>query len=166
MRKANFKDLEKVFDIVEEAKKSLKNDGVDQWQNGTPNLPLLAKQVSRNYSYIYEKDGEVLAYAYLNPDYDPTYASVREAMKGDNSITIHTLCVNKDKMGKGIGSLFFEQIKDFAVKNNKDSLRIDTHKDNFRMRGLIKKFGFSYIGIIYINDNGIAKPRYAYELLL
>ena len=129
-------------------------------------MPLLAKQVSRNYSYIYEKDGEVLAYAYLNPDYDPTYASVREAMKGDNSITIHTLCVNKDKMGKGIGSLFFEQIKDFAVKNNKDSLRIDTHKDNFRMRGLIKKFGFSYIGIIYINDNGIAKPRYAYELLL
>jgi possible acetyltransferase len=166
MRKANFKDLEKVSDIVEEAKKSLKNDGVDQWQKGTPNLPLLAKQVSRNYSYIYEKDGEVLAYAYLNPDYDPTYASVREAMKGDNSITIHTLCVNKDKMGKGIGSLFFEQIKDFAVKNNKDSLRIDTHKDNFRMRGLIKKFGFSYIGIIYINDNGIAKPRYAYELLL
>jgi possible acetyltransferase len=166
MRKANFKDLEKVSDIVEEAKKSLKNDGVDQWRNGTPNLPLLAKQVSRNYSYIYEKDGEVLAYAYLNPDYDPTYASVREAMKGDNSITIHTLCVNKDKMGKGIGSLFFEQIKDFAVKNNKDSLRIDTHKDNFRMRGLIKKFGFSYIGIIYINDNGIAKPRYAYELLL
>ena len=166
MRKANFKDLEKVFDIVEEAKKSLKNDGVDQWQNGTPNLPLLAKQVSRNYSYIYEKDGEVLAYAYLNPDYDPTYASVREAMKGDNSITIHTLCVNKDKMGKGIGSLFFEQIKDFAVKNNKDSLRIDTHKDNFSKRGLIKKFGFSYIGIIYINDNGIAKPRYAYELLL
>jgi possible acetyltransferase len=166
MRKANFKDLEKVSDIVEEAKKSLKNDGVDQWQNGTPNLSLLGQQVSRNNSYVYEKYGEVLAYAYLSPDYDPTYASVRKAMKGDNSITIHTLCVNKDKMGKGIGSLFFEQIKDFAVKNNKDSLRIDTHKDNFRMRGLIKKFGFSYIGIIYINDNGIAKPRYAYELLL
>lgn len=166
MRKANFKDLEKVSEILEQAKKSLKNDGVDQWQNGTPNLSLLGQQVSRNNSYVYEKDGKILAYAYLSPDYDPTYASVRKAMKGDDSITIHTFCVDKNKARKGIGSLFFEQIKDFAIKNGKDSLRIDTHKDNFRMRGLIKKLGFSYIGIIYINDNGRPMPRYAYELLL
>ena len=50
MRKANFKDLEKVSEILEQAKKSLKNDGVDQWQNGTPNLSLLGQQVSRNNS--------------------------------------------------------------------------------------------------------------------
>ncbi|WP_297282033.1 GNAT family N-acetyltransferase [uncultured Anaerococcus sp.] len=166
MRKANFKDLKKVNIIIDKAKESLKNDGVDQWQNGTPNLPLLGQQVSRNNSYVYEKDDEVLAYAYLSPDYEPTYASVMKYMKGRSPITVHTFCVDKDMAGSGIATAFFEEIEDFARENGKDSIMIDTHEDNFRMRGLIGKMGFSYIGPIYIDDNGKIMPRLAYELIL
>ena len=166
MRKANFKDLKKVNIIIDKAKASLEEDGVDQWQNGTPDLSLLGQQVSRNNSYVYEKDSQVLAYAYLSPDYEPTYASVMKYMKGKSPLTVHTFCVDKDMAGSGTGSVFFKEIKDFARQNNKDSLRIDTHEDNFRMRGLIEKMGFAYKGPIYIDDNGKIMPRLAYELIL
>ncbi len=166
MRKANFKDLKKISEIIDKAKESLKNDGVDQWQNGTPNLPLLGQQVSRANSYVYEKDGFIVVYAYLSEEYEPTYASVKSIMKGKNPITIHTFCVDKDIRGEGVASKFFKEIKAYAIKNNKDAIRIDTHEDNFRMRGFIDKMGFSYLGPIYVDDNGKIMPRLAYELML
>ena len=87
-------------------------------------------------------------------------------MKGENYITIHTFCVDSSMGHKGIASKFFDQIIDFAKNEARDAIEIDTHEDNFRMKGLIKKMGFSYLGKIYINDNGTPMPRVAYELLL
>lgn len=166
MRIATFNDLDKIYKIVEKAKESLKNDGVDQWQKGSPDRELLARQISRNRAYVYEKDGQVIAYAYLSEDYEPTYASVRNMMKGENSITVHTFCIDSDFGKQGIATKFFGQIIDFARNEKRDAIEIDTHEDNFRMRGLIEKMGFSYMGIIYVNDNGIPMPRVAYELML
>lgn len=166
MRIATFNDLDKIYNIVEKAKVSLKNDGVDQWQKGSPDRGLLARQISRNRAYVYEKDGQVIAYAYLSEDYEPTYAIVRNMMKGENSITVHTFCLDSDFSKQGIATKFFNQIIDFARDEKRDAIEIDTHEDNFRMRGLIEKMGFSYMGIIYVNDNGIPMPRVAYELIL
>ena len=166
MRKANLKDLKNIIDIINQAKAALKDDGVDQWQNGSPDNMLVGRQITRNSSYVYEKDENILAYAYLSEDYEPTYAAVMSLVKGNNAYTIHTFCVADEAKGKGVASKFFGEIITFAKENGKDSLRIDTHEDNFKMRGLIEKMGFQFLGQIYIKDNGQTKPRLAYELLL
>lgn len=166
MRKANLKDLKNIIDIIDEAKVALKDDGVDQWQNGSPDNMLVGRQITRNSSYVYEKDENILAYGYLSEDYEPTYAAVMSLVKGNNAYTIHTFCVADEAKGKGVASKFFDEIVTFAKENGKDSLRIDTHEDNFKMRGLIEKMGFQFLGQIYIKDNGQTKPRLAYELLL
>lgn len=165
MRKARVEDIKKINNIVEDAKISLKNDGVDQWQNSSPDMFLLRRQISKDRAYVLE-DKEILAYAYLSEEYEPSYGPVKSIMRGRNYYTIHTFCLGKDVRGKGIASKFFNQIIALSKKENKDSLYIDTHRDNFRMRGLIEKMGFSYLGIIYINDNGLVKERLAYELML
>lgn len=166
MRNANLKDLKNIIDIINKARAALKDDGVDQWQNGSPDNMLVGRQITRNSSYVYEKDEKILAYAYLSEDYEPTYAAVMSLVKGNNAYTIHTFCVADEAKGKGVASKFFDEIIDFAKENGKDSLRIDTHEDNFKMRGLIEKMGFQFLGQIYIKDNGQTKPRLAYELLL
>ena len=166
MRKAKFNDMEKINKIIDTAKESLKNDGVNQWQNGSPNLAKIAQQVSRSMGYVYEEDDEILAYAYLMEDYDPTYTSVRAQSKGVKPIVVHTFCVDKAKTGHGLGKRFFDEIIKVAKDKGFDSLWIDTHKDNFRMNGLIKKMGFTHTGTIYIDDNGNIVPRVAYELIL
>lgn len=166
MRNANLKDLKNIIDIINKARAALKDDGVDQWQNGSPDNMLVGRQITRNSSYVYEKDEKILAYAYLSEDYEPTYAAVMSLVKGNNAYTIHTFCVADEAKGKGVASKFFDEIVTFAKENDKDSLRIDTHEDNFKMRGLIEKMGFQFLGQIYIKDNGQTKPRLAYELLL
>ena len=166
MRIAKFSDLDKINKIIDKAKVSLKQDGVDQWQKGSPDTALLARQISRNRAYVYEFDNEIAAYAYLSEDFEPTYTSVMKDSKAKNPITVHTFCVDSDLSKNGIATSFFGEIIDFAKAENKDAIRIDTHEDNFKMRGLIEKMDFSYLGIIYIDDMGSIMPRLAYELIL
>lgn len=166
MRKAKFSDIDKIKNLVEDAKVALKADGIDQWQRGVPDMAQIARQISRNSAYVYEIDDEILAYCYLSSDYEPTYASVMKDLKGKNPYTIHTFCVNKNTKGLGLASKFIEEIKEFSRENSIDSLRIDTHEDNFKMRGLIDKMGFDYKGVIYVRDNDITAKRLAYEILL
>ena len=40
------------------------------------------------------------------------------------------------------------------------NVRVDTHKDNYVMQNMLKKLGYSYCGIIYL-ENG--DPRLAYQ---
>ena len=52
-------------------------------------------------------------------------------------------------------------------KNKKiDSLRIDTHEDNFKLRGLLGKFGFTFVGNCLVDDKIKKAKRKVYELSL
>ena len=55
----------------------------------------------------------------------------------------------------------FSSIIDFCF--SKDSnIRIDTHGDNHIMQHVIKKYGFTYCGIIYLASGD---ERFAYQLI-
>lgn len=166
MRRAEIKDINKIEYIIENAKKALKEDGVDQWQIGSMNRDFLKNQIIKGKSYVYEDKGDLMAYAYLSDDKEAAYEDLEDNFKGENYITIHTFAVDVESREKGLGSRFMMEILKYGVNQNLDSLRIDTHQDNFRMRSLLNKFGFKKIGKISIDEEGKKKPRIAYELIL
>lgn len=166
MRKARKNDLEKILIIIEGAKKSLKKDGVDQWQIEPMGYDFLSGQIDKDKSFVYEKDGEVLAYCFLSNDKEKSYDPIDDKFLGKNYITIHTFAVKSDQKCKNIGTNFLKDIKYYAKSMDLDSIRIDTHEDNKKMLGLIKKFSFKKRGQIFIDEAGAKKPRIAYELIL
>lgn len=166
MRRAENKDINKIEYIIESAKKALREDGVDQWQIDSMNRDFIRGQVSKGKSYVYEDRGEVIAYAYLSDDKEAAYEDLEDSFKGENYITIHTFAVDMESREKGLGSRFMLEILKYGVNQNLDSLRIDTHQDNFRMRSLLNKFDFKKIGNILIDEEGRKKLRIAYELIL
>lgn len=166
MRRAENKDINKIEYIIESAKKALKEDGVDQWQIGSMDRNFLENQINKGKSYVYEDRGEVIAYAYLSDDKEAAYEDLEDSFKGENYITIHTFAVDMESREKGLGSRFMLEILKYGINQNLDSLRIDTHQDNFRMRSLLNKFDFKKIGNILIDEEGRKKLRIAYELIL
>ncbi|MDO5109274.1 MAG: N-acetyltransferase, partial [Erysipelotrichaceae bacterium] len=42
-------------------------------------------------------------------------------------------------------------------------LRMDTHGDNYVMQNMLKKLGFTYCGIIYVEQDN--DPRLAFEII-
>lgn len=165
MRKAEIKDINKIVNIIEDAKYGLKADGIDQWQIESMDENFLKGQIESGKAYLYE-EGEILAYGFLSDEKEAAYKVWEGDFEGDRPLTIHTFAVDSKMKKRGIALKFFIDIIKFAEKNNFDSLRIDTHEDNFKMRGLINKLGFKKIGEIYIDEEGTKKPRICYERYL
>lgn len=164
MRHANINDIKKIEQIIEIARLSLAKDGVDQWQKSNPNLDLIKKQIQKNMAYVYEKDGQVVGYAFISPEDEPDYEKLLDRFSRNTFFVIHTFMV--DSSIEGAGSAFFREIIDFAEDRGIESIRIDTHNDNFRMKGLLEKFDFKYLGVIQVDEDGVKKDRNCYELVI
>ena len=167
MKLAEYKDLRKIINILNDGKKALRKDGIDQWQNGLPNEEDIRDDISKKEGYIYENKGEILAYTQLKKSYEKDYEDIEKNFKNhEKPLTIHRLCVKASAKNRGLASLFMEEIINYAKNKNIDSLRIDTHEDNFKLRGLLRKFNFSLIGECFVDDRIKKSKRKVYELAL
>ena len=165
-RKASLEDIESIGHLIEMARKSLRDDGIDQWQKTNPNKEIIKKQIEKDDAYVFDKEGKVLAYAYVFDGVDPCYNIHEGKFKSDSYLVIHTLMVDNRGVVPKLGTKFMEALVDFTEKSGKKAIRIDTHQDNFRMRGLLDKFSFEKIGIVQIDEDGIPKDRICYEKVL
>ncbi|MCI5839486.1 MAG: GNAT family N-acetyltransferase [Peptoniphilaceae bacterium] len=163
MRRADLNDLEKIYQIIEETKIIFKNEGIDQWQNGTPNKESIKENI-KDGGYVYEENGLVLGFCYLQKSEDKNYRNVDgDDFIYDDYFIIHRFCVDPERRREHIATKFFNEIEEYAKVNNFKSIRLDTHKDNIPMRNFIKKNNFEYRGIIMVDDVIKKAERMAFE---
>lgn len=167
MRIAEIKDLDEIMIIINDGKKALKNDGVDQWQNGLPDREGICENILTGESFVYEENGEILSFAYLKKAYEEDYREIEKDFKNHGShLTIHRLSVRESAKKKGVAKKFFDEIIGYGKNLKMESIRIDTHPDNFKMQNLISKFSFKKVGICTVDDKIKRSKRYVYELIL
>ncbi|MDO5036991.1 MAG: DNA/RNA nuclease SfsA [Tissierellia bacterium] len=152
---------EAVLAIYREAQEGLKEAGVDQWQKGYPNKESLDLDRKKNQSFVFLDQGEVLATAALCRGEEPSYRKIQGAWAHQEPyLTIHRIGLKRACWGKKQGRRLMETIIDYAMARGIFYLRVDTHKDNQRMRRLVEASGFSYAGLIQLEDGAY---RLAYE---
>lgn len=96
----------------------------------------------------------IVAYFALLPSPEPTYDVIDGAWLTDEPYgVIHRMASYPEVHG------IFSTIIDYAASRYAH-LRIDTHRDNRIMQHLIEKHGFTYCGIIWLEDG---TERLAYE---
>ena len=96
----------------------------------------------------------IVAYFALLPSPEPTYSHIDGAWLTDGPYgVIHRIASYPEVHG------IFSAIIDFAAARYLH-LRIDTHRDNRIMQHLIDAAGFTYCGIIWLEDG---TERLAYE---
>ena len=159
-------ELERVMKIIEDGREFLKEQGVNQWQHGSPSRDEIINDINEGISYVYEKSGEIVATAMLttfDADYEnsPTFWS-----RNSSYLAIHRLAAAKKFRHQGITREFMQAICFFAKSQNIKFLRIDTHLDNEIMRKFLSRFGFKEKDIIKLTmkNNLDDKERIAYEL--
>jgi len=154
IRKAKCEDLEQILKIYAQARAFMRAHGnLEQWKGGHPYREVLEGDIEKGQLYVLE-EGEICGVFAFIPGEDPTYGYIEgEWASSEPYAAIHRVASN----GKVKG--VFEQIVAYCAQRC-SHLRIDTHKDNYPMQGAILKQGFTYRGIIYL-ENG--DPRLAYE---
>ena len=162
IRPATEADIPAVLPVFEAAKAIMRADGnYDQW--GAPGFPgdaLLLRDIARGGGYVISSEAEggveksIVAYFALLPSPEPTYSHIDGAWLTDEPYgVIHRIASYPEVHG------VFSAIIDFAAARY-PHLRIDTHRDNRIMQHLIDAAGFTYCGIIWLEDG---TERLAYE---
>lgn len=113
--------------------------------------------LAKDELFVYEEAGRIFAAARINNEQVPEYANCQWTFSAPVSevMVIHTLVVDPDASGSGIGSKFVRFYEEFALKQSCRYLRLDTNAINSTARALYKKLGYNEAGIVPCDFNGI-----------
>lgn len=163
-RCAQYDDVDSIMAIVRDAQRTLRELGVEQWQNGYPSDEVIRGDIARGVGRVIESDGVVAAYAANIAGVEPAYLQLAQEhwLSSKPYVTVHRLCVAQDRLRHGVATLMLSHIRAEATDAGCASIRIDTHPDNARMRTWICRNGFRYCGDVCY-DSGL---RLAFERLI
>ncbi len=166
IRNSTQSDISKILEIYEKAKISLRENGVDQWQTNGPDEKSIESDINQGIARLCECKGEILATAALYVGHEPTYDKIYDGkwlVTSKKYGIVHRIAVKPEKKGSGISVKLLDYLKEKCLRAGVQSMRCDTHKDNLPMQKVLLKYGFTYCGVIILEDK---TERLAYELLL
>ncbi len=163
IRKANINDINNIMIIIDQAKTYLKDNNIDQWQDGYPNVDSIKNDISNHNSYVLESNNGIIATSMISDDIESTYNHIEDGnwLSNGKYAVIHRIAIRDAQKGNGIAGIMIDYVS--SLFKDIKSIRVDTHIDNLSMQRLLLKHGFEYCGIIYLTDG---KKRNAYEKLL
>ncbi len=146
IRKATAEDIQSVARLYE---KMLdyedENVKYTSWQRGIyPTADTARAGVKHESLYVLEENGEILASAVLDKRQPPEYRQAKWSIFAANNevLVIHTLCVDPEYAGSGIGSAMVVFSKQLANKLGCTCIRLNTTERNTPAASLYKKNGF------------------------
>ena len=156
IRKATYADLPDILRIYENARTYMSASGnPHQWGNTYPPLSLVEDDIERRRCHICMEDDQIIGVFCFFKGKEPTYETIYDGAWIDDAPygVIHRVAVAEH--GKGVASQCFA----YAIQKC-GNVRIDTHRDNIPMQKALLKNGFTYCGIIHL-ENG--DERLAYQ---
>ena len=157
----------RIMEIIDSAKKSLKQLGIDQWQNGYPNMESTLLDIKKGIGRVLVDDNEnIIATAAVYVGNEPTYDEIYDGkwlLETNTYGIIHRIAVDTSNKNKGAASYIMAYCADLARNAGLSSLRCDTHFGNVIMQHTLEKNGYTRCGTIYLEDGNL---RVGYEKLL
>ena len=153
--------------IINDAKAYLASQNIDQWQNGYPNEEQVKQDILKQESYVVtNNENTIVATSMFTTNSEPTYKVIEGNWLINETKTygvIHRMAIKKEFRKFGLATFLFNEFHQQLKDKNIQSLKIDTHEDNFAMQSLIKKLGYKYCGVIYTN---YGDKRLAFEKII
>ena len=157
IRPAVATDMAECMKVFEAARGIMRASGnMKQWTDGYPSEEVVKKDMETGGVFVVENGGKIVAYFAFLPSPDPTYAYIEGGQWVDDTTpyhVVHRIASYPDVHG------IFKVIMDFCFANERN-IRIDTHRDNAIMQHNLQKQGFTYCGIIYLQNGD---ERLAYQ---
>ena len=151
IRKALKSDIQQICRIYEQAKQFMKSEGnTSQWSANYPGEETVRRDIEAKRLFVCVSQASVILAVFccfcgIEPSYDVICNG--HWLNDMEYAVIHRFAVSSDVLRQGVASFCLQYC--FERFGN---IRIDTHPDNFPMRGLLEKNNFVRCGIIHISD--------------
>ena len=148
IRKAEMKDLPKLNELYEAARKYMKENGnPDQWGSVYPDEEIITEDIKAGNLYTDENVNFAFVLMGGEEDYEDIYNG--RWLNDEPYLTLHRVAGNGKV--KGVFAKVFEfdagRMKEAGLRN----LRIDTQEQNLTMQNAVTRQGFVRCGIVYVN---------------
>lgn len=156
---AKINDLNEIDNLAVLVIKDMAKSSIPQWELSYPRKEHYLNDVKQNSLYKLMKDDKIVGIITILEENDPPYKTIT-GWKRENSIVIHRVLVHPEYRKLGIGQKLLEFAFALGIKMKMQSIKIDTHLENYKMRKFLEKNGFVEIGYLEVID------RQAYEKVL
>lgn len=148
--------VERIMELYAKARQFMAEHGnPTQWPPTYPPRDLVERDIQDGHMFVCMAKGRIAAVFYYRAGEDPTYRVIEKGnwLNSQAYGVVHR--ITSDGSARGAASFCLQ----WAWRQC-GNLRIDTHEDNVVMQNLLKKNGFQYCGIIYVNER---EQRLAYQ---
>ncbi|MBT2619634.1 GNAT family N-acetyltransferase [Chryseobacterium sp. ISL-6] len=150
-RKAEIKDRNIIWEIIQQAIERRKADGSTQWQNGYPNADTVESDIAKGFGFVLTVDEAVAVYVALIFNDEPAYSTIEGAwLSNGEFVVVHRVAVSEEFAGQGLVKKLFEHIEDYTKSQGVQSVKVDTNYDNIAMLKILEKQGYSYCGEVVL----------------
>ena len=127
------------------------------WQKGIyPTADTARLGIKNDSLYVCEENGHLIASVILDNKQPPEYKKIKWQIDSTDkkALVIHTLCVDPDSAGSGVGTAIVDFAKNLAKELGYTSVRLNTTARNSLAIHLYEKNGFSVVATQKILLNG------------
>lgn len=147
-RRAEPEDIDAIMEIIADAQQFLHDCGVDQWQDGYPQREVVLADIERGECWLFSCDGQAAGVVTLARAREAAYDNLLQSE--ESYCTIHRSAIVKAWRGSGLSDEMFSFCEDLSMGFGVSYVRIDTHRDNKAMQGLLARRGYTQRGEIEI----------------
>ena len=141
IRAAGLSDLPAIMEIINEARRNLKEQGINQWQRSYPNAGVIERDIVAGNCYVAEEEGQVAASFAVSFDGDADYDKIYNGSwrREGRFAVVHRVAVGAAWRGRGLASAALRHAEKLSLARNIDYLpmRRVLGKNNFTLCGLI-----------------------------
>ena len=141
--------------VINDMKKSL----IPQWELDYPRYNNFLGDVKTKSLYLFKVNGKIVGSCTVLPENDPPYKTIDSWIK-NKSLVIHRMLVHPSYRKEGIAKVFIDNAIKLCKERKYESIKTDTHLENYKMRNFLKKNGFIELDYLETID------RLAYEFVV
>ena len=138
---SQIKDISTIFELYKIATNFQNDKSMVAWPNFKRKLVKQEIEENRQWKLIID---DQIACIWATTDSDP---QIWESKNNDPSIYIHRISTNPNFRGRSLVKYIVKWAMDYARKNNKKYIRMDTVGENHGLISHYKKCGFDFIGL-------------------
>ncbi|ONI39838.1 GNAT family N-acetyltransferase [Candidatus Epulonipiscium fishelsonii] len=147
-------EVDIAMNIIDSAKKHLKEQGIDQWQTGYPDYECIKNDSMTNKGFFAVDNGNILGYLCIDFDGEPAYNNLNGTWSSDKDyVVVHRMAISENARGKNVSSQIFKLVEKMSADKGITNFRVDTDADNVKMQHILKKNGFIYRGTIWFDNS-------------
>ena len=154
-------DLPAIMEIVRQARNALRRARIDQWQGAYPTEDTFRADIARGELYVLVYEDMIAGLFTLSAIPEPCYDLLTDGKWHFDApyCVLHRNAVRADFRGTGAADVLMQAVEAEAKARDAVSVRVDTHRKNKSMRGLLERNGYRYAGNVLVESEPGHDPR-------